>query len=117
MNGSRTAQRQRIAERYRANLDGVVELPPAEGVFHLFVVRTPHRDQLKAHLAEQGVGTDIHYPLPVHLQRPYAQYGGGAGSLPVTERLAREVLSLPMYPELSDDSVDYVCQALRTYGA
>jgi dTDP-3-amino-3,4,6-trideoxy-alpha-D-glucose transaminase len=111
------ARRMRIAERYRANLDGVVELPPVDGVFHLFVVRTPHRDRLQAHLAEQGVGTDIHYPLPVHLQSPYAPYGDGPGSLPVTERLAREVLSLPIYPELSDASIDYVCQALRTYGA
>ncbi|TME34131.1 MAG: erythromycin biosynthesis sensory transduction protein eryC1, partial [Chloroflexi bacterium] len=54
---------------------------------------------------------------PAHLQPPYAQYGGGPGSLPNTERLARRVLSLPIYPELPDDSVDYVCQVLRTYGA
>jgi dTDP-4-amino-4,6-dideoxygalactose transaminase len=111
------ARRTRIAERYRANLDGVVALPPRDGVFHLFVVRTPDRDRLKAHLAERGVGTDVHYPLPAHLQPPYAQHGHGPGSLPVTERLAREVLSLPIYPELSDDSVDYVCQVLRAHGA
>lgn len=111
------ATRKRIAQRYRANLDGAVELPPPDGVFHLFVVRTSHRDQVQAHLAGHGVGTDIHYPLPVHLQPAYAQYGDGQGSLPVTERLAREVLSLPIYPELSDDSIDYVCQALRMYGA
>jgi len=111
------ARRKEIAERYRAGLDGVVELPPADGVFHLFVVRTPHRDELQAHLTEHGIGTDIHYPLPAHLQPPYAQYGAGPGSLPVTERLAREVLSLPIYPELSHDSIDYVCQVLRTYGA
>jgi dTDP-4-amino-4,6-dideoxygalactose transaminase len=86
-------------------------------VFHLFVVRSPRRDELKAHLAERGVGTDIHYPLPAHLQPAYAQYGDGPGSLPVTERLAHEVLSLPIYPELSDDSVDYVCQVLRAHGA
>jgi dTDP-3-amino-3,4,6-trideoxy-alpha-D-glucose transaminase len=112
-----TTRRKQIAERYRANLDGIVELPPADGVFHLFVVRTPHRDRMKAHLTQKGVGTDIHYPLPAHLQTPYLQYGDGPGSLPETERLAREVLSLPIYPELSDDSVDYVCQVLRTYGA
>jgi dTDP-3-amino-3,4,6-trideoxy-alpha-D-glucose transaminase len=111
------SRRKQIAQRYHANLAGVVELPPADGVFHLFVVRTPHRDELQAHLTEHGIGTDIHYPLPAHLQPPYAEYGAGPGSLPVTERLAREVLSLPIYPELSDDSVDYVCQVLRTYGA
>ena len=113
------ARRQRIAARYRLNLDGVtdVQVPPTEGVFHLFVVRTPHRDQVKAHLTSNGIGTGVHYPLPAHLQAPYAQYGDGQGSLPITERLAREVLSLPMYPELSDDDVDYVSQVLRAYGA
>jgi dTDP-4-amino-4,6-dideoxygalactose transaminase len=111
------AARLRLAERYRANLDGIVELPPADGVFHLFVIRAKQRDALKAHLAEQGVSTDIHYPLPAHLQPPYAEFGGGPGSLPHTERLAREVLSLPIYPELAEDSVDYVCQVVRTYGA
>jgi dTDP-4-amino-4,6-dideoxygalactose transaminase len=111
------ARRRRIAERYRSRLAGVVDLPPADGAFHLFVVRSQARDGLRAHLSEHGVGTDVHYPLPAHLQAPYARYGSGAGSLPTTERLAREVLSLPIYPELSDDSVDYVCDVVRTYGA
>jgi dTDP-4-amino-4,6-dideoxygalactose transaminase len=109
------ATRRRLAARYRDGLRGLVELPPEDGVFHLFVVRTPHRDALKAYLAEQGVGTDIHYPLPVHLQAPFAAYAGGA--LPNTERLANEILSLPIYPELSDEDVDYVCEVLRTHGA
>jgi dTDP-4-amino-4,6-dideoxygalactose transaminase len=111
------AARQRLASRYTAHLPDVVQLPPEEGVFHLFVVRTPERDTLKAYLAERGIGTDVHYPLPVHLQAPYAEYGDGPGSLPATERLAGEILSLPIYPELSDDDVDYVCQTMRTYGA
>jgi dTDP-4-amino-4,6-dideoxygalactose transaminase len=109
------ATRRRLAARYRDGLRGLVELPPEDGVFHLCVVRTPHRDALKAYLAEQGVGTDIHYPLPVHLQAPFAAYAGGA--LPNTERLANEILSLPIYPELSDEDVDYVCEVLRTHGA
>ena len=111
------ARRRRIAERYRAKLGGTVVLPPADGVFHLFVIQSPTRDALKAHLAEHGVGSDVHYPFPAHLQVPYANYGQGQGSLPNTERLAREVLSLPIYPELSDESVDYICQVVRTYGA
>jgi dTDP-3-amino-3,4,6-trideoxy-alpha-D-glucose transaminase len=111
------ATRGRLAARYRANLEGIVTLPPVEGVFHLFVVQSPRRDDLKAFLADKGVGSDVHYPLPAHLQAPYLEYGDGPGSLPVTERLAREVLSLPMYPELPAQSVDYVCQLLRTYGA
>jgi dTDP-4-amino-4,6-dideoxygalactose transaminase len=95
----------------------VVGLPPDEGVFHLFVVRTPERDPLKAYLADHGIGTDVHYPRPVHLQSPYAEYGDGPGSLPATEQLAGEILSLPIYPELAPDDVDYVCQTLRNYGA
>ena len=111
------AARQRLASRYRSHLPNGVQLPPEEGVCHLFVVRTPERDALKAYLADHGVGTDVHYPLPVHLQAPYAEYGDGPGSLPATEQLAGEILSLPIYPELSIDDVDYVCQTLRTYGA
>ena len=112
------AKRQRLAARYCSRLQGVVETPPKGGVFHLFVVRAPERrDALKSYLSEHGVGCDIHYPLPAHLQPPYAQYGDGAGSLPHTERLAREILSLPMYPELADADVDYVCDVLRAHGA
>jgi dTDP-4-amino-4,6-dideoxygalactose transaminase len=110
------AARRRLASRYRSGLHDVVQLPPEEGVFHLFVVRTPERDALKAYLAERGIGTDVHYPLPVHLQAPYAEYGDGRGSLPATEQLAGEILSLPIYPELAADDVDYVCQTVRTYG-
>jgi dTDP-4-amino-4,6-dideoxygalactose transaminase len=109
------ARRMRLAARYRAKLNGVVGLPPAVGVFHLFVVRTTRRDALKAYLADHGVGTDIHYPFPVHLQAPYAEFS--RGELPHTERLANEILSLPIYPELSDEDVDYVCDVLRTHGA
>jgi dTDP-3-amino-3,4,6-trideoxy-alpha-D-glucose transaminase len=109
------ATRRRLAARYRDRLQGVVVLPPAEGVFHLFVVRTALRDSLREHLAHNGVGSDIHYPVPVHLQAPYAEYAHGP--LPNTERLAKEILSLPIYPELSDDDVDYVCDVLRTHGA
>jgi dTDP-4-amino-4,6-dideoxygalactose transaminase len=107
------AARQAIAVRYRAGLTGAVELPPAGGVYHLFVVRTPARDALQAYLAEHGVGTDVHYPLPAHLQAPYApeQHPG----LPVTEQLAGEVLSLPMYPELASDDVDYVVDCVRAF--
>lgn len=111
------AARQRLAARYRSQLLNAVQLPPEDGVFHLFVVRTPERNALKAYLADRGIGTDVHYPLPVHLQAPYAEFGDGPGSLPVTEQLASDILSLPIYPELSPDDVDYVCQTLRSYGA
>jgi dTDP-4-amino-4,6-dideoxygalactose transaminase len=109
--------RRRLAERYRARLHGLIELPPEEGVFHLFVVRSLQRDALRAHLAARGIGTDVHYPLPAHLQAPYADYGRGPGSLPQTERLAEEILSLPIHPELTDDDVDYVVSQVRAFSA
>ncbi len=107
--------RRRLAGRYRSQLPGWVEAPPEDGVSHLFVIKTLERDALKAYLGEHGIGTDVHYPLPSHLQAPYAEFGAGRGSLPQTERLADEVLSLPLYPELADTSVDYVCQTVRTH--
>lgn len=111
------AVRRRIAARYRSHLQGVVELPPEDGVFHLFVIRTLQRDLLSTYLGEQGIGTGVHYPLPAHLQAPYREYGAGPGSLPQTEQLAEEILSLPIHPELSDDDVDYVASHIRAFSA
>jgi dTDP-4-amino-4,6-dideoxygalactose transaminase len=108
------ATRRRLAERYRSQLPGTVELPPGDGVFHLFVIKSRARDALKAHLAANGVGTDVHYPVPVHRQKPYAD---SQIALPVTERLANQVLSLPIYPQLSEADVDYVAEVVRAYGA
>jgi dTDP-4-amino-4,6-dideoxygalactose transaminase len=116
------AARRRLAAIYRealSNLEGVVL--PEEGqcdepVHHLFVVRVlKQRDELRAFLAEHGVGSGVHYPLPVHLQPAYARFGNGPGSLPHTERLAKEVLSLPLYPELAPDDVAYVAQRVKAF--
>ena len=116
------AARRELAAAYRRALDGVEGvLPPpkddaGEEVHHLFVVRVPsRRDELRAYLAEHGVGAGVHYPLPVHLQAPYAQYGGGAGSLPRTEQLAKEILTLPLYPELAVEDVEYVAGLVRAF--
>ncbi len=114
------ARRREIADLYCRELAGVrgVTLPvDRDGghVYHLYVVQTPERDALRNYLRERGVGTDVHYPLPAHLQPPYRDGGGGERSLPHTERLAREVLSLPMYPELSDDDVRYVAEQVRSW--
>jgi dTDP-3-amino-3,4,6-trideoxy-alpha-D-glucose transaminase len=79
------------------------------------VIRARRRDALRAFLAERGVATDVHYPLPAHIQRPYAHFGQGPGSLPCTERLAHEVLSLPLYPELPPEDVDYVADQVRAF--
>jgi dTDP-4-amino-4,6-dideoxygalactose transaminase len=98
-----------------------VVLPPAmsygEHVYHLYVVRSARRDELQAFLKERGVGTLIHYPVPIHLQPAYRGRMGDAGSLPETERAAREILSLPMFPELTEAQVQQVAQAVREFPA
>lgn len=70
-----------------------------------------------AHLAGQGVGTAIHYPIPLHLQPAYAGYGGGPGSLPVTEQACREIVSLPIFPELDSEDVEKVIAAVNDFRA
>jgi dTDP-4-amino-4,6-dideoxygalactose transaminase len=87
----------------------------AEHVYHLYVVRVPRRDQLKAHLQQRGVGVGIHYPVPCHLQPAFQSLGYERGELPVTEQVADEILSLPMYPELTADQRIEVVDAIRDF--
>ncbi|HVF45546.1 MAG TPA: DegT/DnrJ/EryC1/StrS family aminotransferase [Pyrinomonadaceae bacterium] len=116
-NGRRT----RVAERYLRELEGAPDLtlpfvPEWAGpVWHLFVVRHPRRDALRDHLAAAGVGTLIHYPLPPHTQGAYAELGLAEGSFPVSERMADEVLSLPMGPHLSDEEVNYIVSQVCSF--
>ena len=86
-------------------------------IFHLYVIRTPKRDALQAYLGERGIGTLIHYPIPIHRQEAYRSMGLGEGALPVSEKLSREILSLPMYPELTPAQVSEVCEAIRGFFA
>ena len=86
-------------------------------VHHIFPVFTPRRDELAEHLKREGVATGIHYPVPVHLQKSFADLAIPAGALPETERAARETLSLPMYPELTHDALARVADAVRRFGA
>ncbi len=114
------ARRRELARIYGARLNPAsLQLPiePEDGahVYHLYVIRTPERDALRAFLREHGVGTLIHYPMPVHLQPAYAELGYGPGSLPETEAAAEQVLSLPLYPELRDDEVEAVCAAVNAF--
>ena len=111
-------RRRVIATFYQRELEGtgvepLGEQPYARAVFHLFVVRHPRRDALAAALRERGIGTLIHYPIPLHLQPAFASLGGKPGELPVAEKAAREILSLPLYPELRDDQAQMVVAALR----
>lgn len=105
-----TEQRQTAARLYKEmfgpDLDGVVmpyEPDWSKAVYHLFVVRVADRAQLQAHLAAQGIGTGIHYPIPLHLQKAYADLGYRQGDFPVCERIAAEIVSLPMFPGLSEE--------------
>ena len=115
-----TQARRLLAERYRRLLAGASALTPSEQegarhVYHLYVVRHKQRDGLRAFLKENGVGTGIHYPFPVHLQPGYADLASGPGSLPVTEQLAGEILSLPMFPELAASEVERVAELVRRF--
>lgn len=115
-----TAARRRIARRYTELLRGSpvklqTELAGCEGAWHLYVVRHPRRDELRAHLEKQDIGTGLHYPHPLHLQKCYASLGYRAGDFPVTEAAARECLSLPIYPELTDAQVEHVAREVRAF--
>jgi dTDP-4-amino-4,6-dideoxygalactose transaminase len=109
--------RRRIASLYDELLDGSgVSLPFAspesEHVYHLYVIQVADRHRLQSDLAARGIGTGIHYPIPIHLQEAYRERGTGPGSFPVTEAVASRVLSLPMYPELTENDVRRVAGAV-----
>jgi dTDP-3-amino-3,4,6-trideoxy-alpha-D-glucose transaminase len=113
-------RRRQLASRFMELLAGtelVLPVIPQDGehVFHQFVVRSPKRDGLREYLRRHGIYTLVHYPLPVHLQPAYSDLGYSAGSLPNTELASREVLSLPLYPELADEMVDRICQRIKQF--
>jgi dTDP-4-amino-4,6-dideoxygalactose transaminase len=111
-------KRRALAALYRellADVPGVTlvrEQDGVEGVYHLFVIRVAARDQVQAKLAEAGIGTLIHYPVPVHLQAAYRRRALPAGSFPVSERIAGAALSLPMFPELTEAQLRHVAGTL-----
>jgi dTDP-4-amino-4,6-dideoxygalactose transaminase len=115
------AAREEHAAEYRSLLEGVGDIafqqvsPASTHVYHLFIVETERRDELREHLAEQGIQTGIHYPTPIHLQEAYKELGLREGAFPETERLARRMLSLPMYPELSSQQIGAVCDAISQF--
>jgi dTDP-4-amino-4,6-dideoxygalactose transaminase len=112
--------RRRLAALYRQGLEGLPVVPPQEAedvahVYHLYVIRTESRDELMRHLEGLGVSCGIHYPVPIHLQKAFADLGMESGSFPVTERLSGEILSLPMYPEMAGSDIDRVCEAITGF--
>lgn len=118
-----TSQRQQIAVEYYKNLKGIEQiiLPSvAEGathVYHLFVIRTNDRDALQQHLDSKHIGTMIHYPIPPHLQPAYQDLGFSKGAFPIAENIAETCLSLPLWPGMSNEMVEYISEAIKTYYA
>jgi dTDP-4-amino-4,6-dideoxygalactose transaminase len=86
-----------------------------EPVYHLYVIRVQDRDRLSDYLGERGISTGIHYPIPIHLQPAYQDLGYASGDFPVTEAYAPQILSLPMYPELNPDAIDYVAATIAEF--
>jgi dTDP-4-amino-4,6-dideoxygalactose transaminase len=114
------AARRSHADLYGHLLRGSgVELPPqmpeVEPVWHLYAIRTDHRDALRDFLAERGISTGIHYPIPIHMQPAYQELGYQQGDFPVAERDALRMLSLPMYAELTDEQIEYVAAAIHEF--
>jgi dTDP-4-amino-4,6-dideoxygalactose transaminase len=117
-----TRERRRVAHRYDELLaDTPLQLPReadfAESAWHLYVVRHPRRDQLKQHLEANQIGCGMHYPLPLHLQKAFAHLGYKSGDFPIAEKAARECLSLPIYPELTDEQLQRVAGVIKDFFA
>ena len=116
------ARRQAIAGRYLREIRlAQARLPErpdyAESVWHQFTLRHPRRDALRVHLKLHEVGTDLIYPVPLHLQRCYAHLGRGPGSFPIAEEISAQCLSLPIFPELTDEQVGHVIGSVNSFGA
>ncbi len=113
------ARHRAIAAHYRAELAGVVQVPTEESfeepIYHRFMVRCDQRDALRDHLQRLGVATAINYPVPLHLQPAARDLGYGPGAFPVAEKLARTILSLPIFPELRDEEVEQVVAGVKSF--
>jgi dTDP-4-amino-4,6-dideoxygalactose transaminase len=116
-----TEMRRERARHYTelfASADGIVtphEPSWARAVYHLYVIRTRKRNELQGHLSEQGIATGLHYPLPLHLQKAYAHMGHREGDFPISETVASELLSLPMFPELTPEQQERVAAAIQQF--
>jgi dTDP-4-amino-4,6-dideoxygalactose transaminase len=96
-------------------VDRVSEAPFTRSAYHLYVILVENRDDLQKYLQEKGISTGLHYPLPLHLQKAYAHFGYKKGDFPIAESAAERLLSLPMYPELTEEQIDYVCSSIKEF--
>ena len=113
--------RRKNAQLYNQLLTNVEVIRPEEAsyakhVYHLYIIRVQDRDGLQKYLQLKGISTGIHYPIPIHLQEAYQYLGYQRGDFPITEEYAKEMLSLPMYPELTEEQIQYVTQAINDFG-
>lgn len=113
--------RRRHARLYHQLLKDIPQIklplkaPYADHVYHLYVIETPGRNQLQQYLAAHGIATQIHYPIPIHLQPAYETLGYHKGDFPVTEAAAKNILSLPMFPELKDKEIHYISTTIKKF--
>jgi dTDP-4-amino-4,6-dideoxygalactose transaminase len=121
-----TEGRRRVAAKYNERLAGIdqiilpAEMDYAKHVYHLFVIQvreggSEKRDNLAKFLNDNGISTGLHYPVPLHLQKCFSDLGYKKGDFPVAEKLAENGLSLPMYPEMNDDQVDYIAGKINEF--
>jgi dTDP-4-amino-4,6-dideoxygalactose transaminase len=116
-----TERRRAVAKRYvelLSNIDQVRtprEMAYAKHVYHLFVICAHDRDGLSKYLDEKGIGTGLHYPVPLHLQNAFKHLGYKRGNFPVTEKIADDLLSLPIYAEMTNEQIEYVAQSVRDF--
>ncbi len=116
-----TKERQKIAASYSELLKGVGDLvlpytlPGATHAYHLFVIRTSKRDALQQYLSENGVATLIHYPVPMHLQKAYAELNFTVGSFPIAETISATCLSLPLYIGLKKEEIEYIADQIKRF--
>jgi len=114
-------ERRRNAKEYSNMLSEMDDVTPpnersyAKHVYYLYVIRIKHRDNVQKWLSSKGISTGIHYPTPVHLQEAYKHLGLREGDFPVVEECSRQILSLPMFPELTEDEIQYVCQSIAEF--
>ena len=112
-------KRREIAEKYSERLKGTVTIPSIQKgklhIFHQYTIRTPRRNDLKEFLEERGIGAIVNYPLPIHLQPAFSHLGHQEGDFPESEKASQEVLSLPIYPEMTEEEVDYVSKSVQEF--
>ncbi len=101
-----------------SNVDGIIapfEPEWTRAVYHLYIVRTQDRDELQKFLSDNNIATGLHYPIPLHLQKAYSSMGYNEGDFPISEKLSKEILSLPMYPQLTEYQIAHVADKIKEF--